>query len=498
MYNCGIINCASLIDGVAEKAGFPAEFPAALKRAAVKAAKTAAAAAEREDFRDAGLLTIDGEDARDFDDAVAATALSGGGFRLLVAIADVSAYVAPESPLDLEARQRGNSVYLPDRVLPMLPAALSDDACSLRPDEDRLCLVCDMRIEAGGDIRQYRFARGIMRSKRRAIYEQAAEEMKKGPRAMKNLAAAARQLRKKRRENGAFMMERPEMRLTIKRGVPHLGECPRTAAHIAIEECMIAANRCAADFLIRRRMPALHRVHKKPTAENLKKLRTALKPLHIDFPHARPCGADFGKALEEVASRDPQLADCLTPIFLGALARAEYAHDEKTGHFGLACSRYLHFTSPIRRYPDLLAHRAILAGLGDDSGGALAKSLSKLNWKQTGAHCSQTESVADKAGWEVRQRLLCGRAEKHIGKTFAAIVSGGVHFGVFVTVPELGVDGLVKVSSLPGFWKHAPATNQFTSRQTGETLGLGDRLRLRLTAVAPEKGRADFEFVDLN
>ena len=483
-----MISGASLIDDVVAARGLAAEFAPSLTQAAAKAANSDAAADEvaREDLRKLRWITIDGADARDFDDAVACVPLSSGGFRLWTAIADVAAFVPPQSPLDEEARRRGNSVYLPDRVLPMLPSALSNGACSLNPDEDKLCLACAMDID-GGDIKKYRFTRGRMRSKRRMTYDEAAREMDGGPQYLQSLSAVGRDLRRRRRERGAFMMERPETIAALNAdGIPELRTTRRNEAHLLIEECMIAANRCAADFVIRRRLPALHRVHKKPTAESVRMLRALLSSLGVDFP-ARPAAQDFGDAMDAVAAKDAALADCLLPVLLGALARAEYAPDEKTGHFGLSCARYLHWTSPIRRYPDLLAHRAILAGLSGET-----PRLPDL--REIGAHCSQTEIIADKAGWDCRQKLLCWRAENEVGREYEVMVSGAAPFGLFVASPELGVDGMLRVSSMPGYWRYEPERRRMT-RRDGRVLGLGARLRVRLSSVSPEKGRANFEAV---
>ncbi|MGI9307525.1 MAG: ribonuclease R family protein [Gammaproteobacteria bacterium] len=458
----------------------PGEFSAELSQAAEDAAKNPQKA-QREDFRNLDFITIDGADARDFDDAVRCTPLPGGGFCLQTAIADVAAFVLPGSPLDEEARRRGNSVYLPDRVLPMLPAALSNGACSLSPDEDKLCLFCEMEIR-GGEIEKYRFARGVMRSQRRTTYEEAAAEMSGK---LHPLSAVAQELKQTRQKRGAFIMEIPEMRAVVSdSGVPELLEIRRNEAHIAVEECMIAANRCAADFVISRELPALHRIHRKPAAESLENLRRALRPLGIDFP-AHPAAGDFSAALEAVSAKDEALAGCFLPVLLGALARAEYAPDEKTGHFGLSCARYLHFTSPIRRYPDLLAHRAVIAGIAGQKNAA--EDLSEI-----GAHCSQTEIAADKAGWECRQRLLCLRAADKIGEEYEVAVSGVTHFGVFVAAAELGADGLMRFSSLPGYWEYNAGLRRATHRASGRVLELGSRLRARLSAVSPEKGRADF------
>ena len=466
----------------------PGAFSAAQNREAERAAKIVPAQddAAREDLRKLRLITIDGADARDFDDAVFCAPADGGGFVLWAAIADVAAFVPPGGALDLEARRRGNSVYLPDRVLPMLPSALSNGACSLASGEDKLCLACEMEIRADGTIQKYRFMRGLMRSKRRMTYPEAAREMRNGAQYMRTLAQVGDALRRERRARGAFMMERPELQAALSaNGAPELQVVRRNEAHLAIEECMIAANRCAADFVIRRRLPALHRVHKKPAADNVKMLRAILSPLGISFP-ARPAARDFGDAMDSIAAKDAALADCLLPVLLGALSRAEYAPDSKTGHFGLACARYLHWTSPIRRYPDLLSHRAILAGLAGDK-----PKIPDL--REIGAQCSQSEVAADKAGWDCRQKLLCWRAQNQVGREYEVMISGAAQFGVFVFSPELGVDGMLRLASMPGYWTCDAEKRQLTRRGDGRVLGLGAQLRARLVSVSPEKGRANFE-----
>ena len=469
----------ALINGVVADRGFSAKFSPELLAESAAAAKRTPDSNGREDFRRLPLMTIDGADARDFDDAVLCEP-SGGGFCLRVAVADVAAYVAAGSALDEEARRRGNSVYLPDRVLPMLPPALSDDACSLNPNQDKLCLLCEMHIK-GGEILKYRFARGVMRSQRRLTYEQAFAEMQNG--GLRPLAAAAEELKRARRKCGAFMMENPEKRVVLSGGKPKLEDFRRNAAHIAVEEFMIAANRCAADFLITRRLPALHRIHKSPEPESIQNLRRTLTAQGVKFP-ARPKASDFGAAWLALAKKDAELAECLLPVLLGALARAEYKPDEETGHFGLACPRYLHFTSPIRRYPDLLAHRAIIAGLAGEK-------FSADGLEETGAHCSHAEIIADKAGWDCRQKLLCALASDKVGLEYDAMVSGGSNFGLFVVVGELGVDGLLRFASMPGYWRYDSGLRRAVNRNSGQVWEAGNRLRVKLTAVAPEKGRAD-------
>lgn len=471
-----------LIDDVADARGFADSFSSNHYEAAKRAASAVPADAPgREDLRNIPLVTMDGADARDFDDAIACR-VENAALRLWVAIADVAAFVPHGEALDKEAARRGNSVYLPGRVYPMLPPALSDDACSLNPDEDRLCLACEMTIE-DGEIKDYRFIRGVMRSGRRYVYEEAAADMKAG--LLPDLTRVGHELRQARLRRGAFMMERPEVAVFIENGEPEIRTIRRNAAHLLVEECMIAANRCAADFVIRRRIPALHRVHKPPSVAGVRSLTAVLEPLGISFP-ARPEAQDFGKAMDRIAAMDSALADCLLPAVLGALSRAEYAPDSKTGHFGLACDRYLHFTSPIRRYPDLVAHRAIIAGM--ENAKPPAADMSDL-----GAHCSETEVSADKAGWECRQKLLCWRARRMKGMDFDVVVSGTLRFGVFVSVPELGIDGMARIASFPGYWEHDAASNSFTSSRTGRVIRIGDRMRMRLISISPEQGKADFK-----
>jgi ribonuclease R len=478
----------SLISGVVKERKLPANFSKDLLQLATQAAIKPASVV-RENFCETPFITIDGQDARDFDDAVACEP-TASGINLTVAIADVAAYVKPGDALDNEAKKRGNSVYLPDRVLPMLPPALSNDSCSLIPQQERLCLVCEMELR-DGIVQRYRFARGTMRSRQRLTYDEAAILMKNGPTHMQLLGIIGEALRLARRQRGGFIMDRPEINLTLAANDDiFMIQNQRNIAHYAIEECMIAANRCAADFVIRQRLPALHRVHKHPPAENVKKLRAVLAELNIDFP-SEPIARDFSDALDNLNKRDPDLGDNLLPLLLGTLARAEYAPDEKTGHFGLACNRYLHFTSPIRRYPDLLTHRAIISALEGKKSTVSHEELVTI-----GAQCSQSEINADKAGWECRQRLLCWKARNQIGLDFEGVVSGTTSFGVFVSIAELGVDGLVRLSEVPGFWKHDYERRQFVETG-GQVLKLGSRLQVRLLSVAPSKGRADFKAIKI-
>ena len=485
-----------LIDALLYERGLATVFPASAAREGERFAQDPpGAGGERRDIRDLPLATLDGADARDFDDAVWGQALPDGTTRVVVAIADVAAHVPQHSALDREARRRGTSVYLPDRVVPMLPEVLSNDTCSLRADEDRLCVGADMTLR-DGETTAYRMFRGVMRSRRRMTYDEADAAAKFGDGkgkiagevldSLRALGAAAADMRERRRERGGMLLERPEKTAQVSDGKVYAAEFSRNEAHWLIEECMIAANRCAADFIIRHRRAALHRAHKRPDDESIAKLAIALRSAGLPPLPRRPKAADFAAPLMAAEQRDPKLADALMSTVLGAIGRAEYTPESKTGHFGLACRRYLHFTSPIRRYPDLVAHRVLTSILTGD------KSGTDSDLAQLGTHCSETEAAADKIGWNCRQRLLCWAARERLGDTFDAYVSGASQFGIFVYAPEAGLDGMLRLSSLPGYWRKEPGASRFVCAENGRSIALGDKLRLQLTAAAAETGKADF------
>lgn len=489
-----------LIDALIYERGLATVFPAsALKEAARFAKSPPGAGGERRDLRDLPLVTLDGADARDFDDAVWGEALPDGKTRVVVAIADVAAHVPPQSPLDREARRRGTSVYLPDRVVPMLPEALSNNACSLRPDEDRLCLGADLTVADGATV-AYRMFRGVMRSRRRMTYEEADAEARrpegKGKiaaelrKSLLALGAAADAMREHRRQRGGMLLERPEKTAEIRDGRVYAAELVRNAAHWLIEECMIAANRCAADFIIRHRRPALHRAHPRPDDESVAKLAIALREAGLPPLPRRPRAADFARPLEAAEKKDPRLADALTSTVLGAIGRANYTPEFKIGHFGLACQRYLHFTSPIRRYPDLVAHRVLTEIITGKKSPATAAATADL--AELGRHCSETEAAADKMGLNCRQRLLCWAARERLGDEFDAYVAGAAPFGIFLYAPKPGLDGMLRLSSLPGYWRKEPNAPRFASAKGDKTIGLGDQLRVQLVAADPQTGKADF------
>jgi ribonuclease R len=455
---------------------------------------------EREDLTRRPLVTIDGETAKDFDDAVYCER-EGKGFRLWVGIADVSHYAKHGDALDLEARARGNSVYFPRRVIPMLPEALSNGLCSLNPEVERLCLTCEMVVGARGDIKDYRFYPAVMRSHARLTYTKVAEILADpgGEEArrqdqlvphLQNLYALFRVLVKARERRGAIDFESVETRMEFddQGKITAIYPVERNDAHRLIEECMLAANVCASDFLQRHEHPALYRIHEGPTPEKLKALREFLREFGLqlgggDDPHAK----DYAKLLSEIRGRpDYQL---LQTVLLRSLRQAMYS-PENVGHFGLAYEAYTHFTSPIRRYPDLLVHRAIkavLAGATYDPG----------DWVALGQHCSDTERRADEATRDVESWLKAYYMRDRIGERFSGSISGVAAFGVFVALDEVYVEGMVHVSELGNdYFQYDAARHQLLGERTRKRFRLGDRIQVSLTRADLETTRLDFVLAD--
>ncbi len=471
----------------------PHEFPAsALAEAA--AAKPADAAG-RSDLRGLDLVTIDGSDARDFDDAVwaepDADPENPGGWHLVVAIADVAHYVAPGSALDREAELRGNSVYFPDRVVPMLPEALSNGLCSLRPSEDRACLAAHLWIDREGRKRRHAFERAIMRSAARLTYEevQAAHDGATKPpipeRRLDALYGAFAALDRARIARGALALDLVEYRVVLDATNTPAAVEPRQRldSHKLIEEFMILANVAAAEELESRHRPSLYRVHDAPDPDRVDMLRQALAD--IDVPGLALAKGQvlrpelFNRVLARVAGR-PE-APVVNDLVLRAQAQAVYS-PANIGHFGLALGRYMHFTSPIRRYADLLVHRALLGEI-----------LPAAKLDAIGKHVSATErraTAAERAAIErYRAQLLGGR----IGEVFAGRVSGVARFGLFVTLAENGADGLLPIASLPSdFYRFDPSVMKLKGRHTKRIFGLGDALSLRLAEADPIGGRLIF------
>ncbi len=449
----------------------------------------------REDVRSLSLVTIDGETARDFDDAVYAEP-NASGFRLVVAIADVSWYVKPEDELDREARERGNSVYFPRRVIPMLPEALSNGLCSLNPEVDRLCMVCDMQVTQEGAIHQYRFYPAVMHSRARLTYTQVAEALESPERAnetlkpllphLKHLEAVFKCFLTAREHRGAidFSSEETRMVFNAQGKIESIIPVERNDAHRLIEECMLAANVCAADFLHSHEHPVLYRVHPGPAEERLESLRDFLGEfgLHLSGGET-PKAGDYAHLIRKIQGRPDQ--HLIETVMLRSLQQARYS-PENVGHFGLAYPAYVHFTSPIRRYPDLLVHRAIRAVLA-------GKTYGPVDWKQIGQHCSMTERRADDATRDVESWLKCFFMKDRIGDEFVGSVSAVTSFGLFVLLDEFYVEGLVHISELGADYFHFDAPrHQLLGERTGQRFRLGDRLRVQLARVDMESNKIDF------
>ncbi len=454
-------------------------------------------AGARTDLRAIPLVTIDGEDARDFDDAVFAEPVDGG-FHILVAIADVAAYVHPGSALDADARARGNSVYFPDRAVPMLPEALSAGWCSLRPGEDRACLFAEIDIDASGRKLRHRFGRGLMHSAARLTYEQAeASHGSAQPIApsLPALFAASEVLLAARAERGTLDLPLPERRVVLgdDGAVLRVEARPRLASHRLVEEIMLLANVSAAEELERLRLPAVWRVHAPPTEEKLEALRGFLRAMRISLPqggHVR--AGDLQRALERLDGHDA--APLVAEMMLRAQSQAAYAV-ENIGHFGLCLPKYVHFTSPIRRYADLLVHRALIRGLGLGDDGLADAEIPTL--AACSAAISATERRAAAAEREAMDRALALFMADHVGTVFPARISGVTRFGLFVTLDESGASGLVPMSSLGNdFWHFDATTQTLLGRRHGKTWRLAQQAAVRLVEANGITGGLTFHMAN--
>jgi ribonuclease R len=472
-------------EALAEARGWPSEVPAKAKEG-------------REDLRHLPLVTIDGADARDFDDAVYCER-HGEGWRLVVAIADVSYYVRADSPLDREARSRGTSVYFPDRVVPMLPEALSNGLCSLNPKVDRLCHVCDMHVSAEGVVTRSRFYEAVMRSAARLTYTEAAEilmmvhphgahaERKPG---LVELNAVYEAFAAQRKQRGAIDFDLPETKIELdERGqVRRVRPVERLVTHKIIEECMIAANVEAAKRLRKARIPALYRVHEGPDADRLDELLLFLRTFGHKLTPSKLSPKEINRVLALVAGR-PE-AELVETVVLRSMSQARY-QPKDLGHFGLALGAYAHFTSPIRRYPDLLVHRALKWASEKRSAKGYRYGLEEM--ERLGEHCSATERRADEATREVAERLKCIYLKDRVGETFDVIISSVVPFGLFVRLPEVQADGLVHVTSLPRDYYHREgAGTALKGERSGRSYKLTETLKVRLVAVNVEERKIDF------
>jgi ribonuclease R len=456
----------------------------------------------RTDLRDVPLVTIDGEDARDLDDAVFCERKSSG-WRLLVAIADVSHYVLPDTALDAEAVKRGNSVYFPERVIPMLPEVLSNGLCSLNPEVDRLCMVCEMQISAAGKIARSRFFEGVMRSHARLTYEKVAAMVVDNDQTLRkhyhtlvphleDLHELYRALRQARETRGAIDFETTETRIIFgkDRKIESIVPLERNDAHKMIEECMIAANVAAARFLIRQKMPTLFRVHGRPDGEKVENLQEFLRELGLSISGGlRPDAKDYARLLAAVRGRPDE--HLINTVLLRSMPRAEY-HPENIGHFGLAHEKYVHFTSPIRRYPDLLVHRALRHVLREQK--AATFDYSHADMQAFGEQCSMTERRADDATRDAVDWLKCEYMLEHIGGTFRGVISSVTSFGIFVELKDVYIEGLVHVTALGNdYYHYDPTRHRLMGERTHKIYRLGDTVVVNVVQVNLDDRKIDLE-----
>jgi ribonuclease R len=491
---------------------------------------------QRVDLRDVPLVTIDGEDARDFDDAVYCEPMPQGGWRLLVAIADVSHYVKSGDAIDLEARLRSTSVYFPRRVIPMLPEKLSNGLCSLNPQVDRLVLVCDAVIDGNGTLEAYQFYNAVMHSAARLTYDEvwsilSGRDMsavrKRAPLVahLQNLYDLFKALLGAREARGAIDFDTVETQIVVDASgrIEKIVPRHRNDAHRLIEECMLAANVCAADFIERSRHEALFRVHEGPTPEKLQLLKDFLRLVGLSLSGgATPKPSDYAQLSKAIRARPD--ADVLQTMMLRSMQQAIYT-PENSGHFGLAYEAYTHFTSPIRRYPDLLTHRVIKALLvskryspqplntqeaqaaqrprgpkrndASNKPAVASRGSDHQVWVQYGLVCSGNERRADDASRDVQAWLKCQYMRERVGEQFAGRISGVAPFGVFVTLQDLYVDGLVHVSELGSeYFQYNDVAHELRGERTGRRFKLNDELHVQVSRVDLEARRIEFRLVE--
>ncbi|TPS52243.1 ribonuclease R [Acinetobacter baumannii] len=480
--------------------GLPYEFPDEVIKEAESFKEPAEQDREgRVDLRDLALVTIDGEDARDFDDAVYAEKRPGGGYRVVVAIADVSHYVRLDSALNEEAEERGTSVYFPHFVLPMLPEALSNGLCSLNPHVDRLCMVCDLKLSRTGRVTGYEFYPAVMHSKARLTYTQVGQYFEGATdaipkdrdihKSLNTLFQLYQILKNLRVDRHAMEFETIETYMTFDElgGIKEILPRTRNDAHKLIEECMLLANVAAAEYALEHDIPMLYRVHEAPEFSRIQKVKDFVKLLGLPFPD-QPTQADYQKVIE--ATKDRIDAPSIHAVLLRSMMQAYYGA-KNAGHYGLAYEAYTHFTSPIRRYPDLLLHRAIKAHLKQKpyplSGAAL---------DDAGEHFSQTERRADEASRSVTTWLKCHYMQQHLGDEFIGIVSAVTEFGLFVTLKDLYVDGMIHISQLgDDFFIYDQASQNLIGQNRGQVFGLGDEVKIQVAGVNLEERKIDFQLI---
>lgn len=495
------------------KHDIPHSFPSAVEKQLTKWAEDVPEEAKRGrvDLRDLPLVTIDGEDARDFDDAVFCQK-QGKGWKLWVAIADVSYYVRPKSALDTEAYNRGNSVYFPNRVVPMLPEKLSNGLCSLNPQVDRLCMVCEMTISAKGKMTDYQFYEAVMNSHARLTYNKVAKILEKDTALcdryaslvphLQDLHEMYRALVKARQQRGAIEFETIESKFIFNAlgRIERIEPVVRNDAHKIIEECMILANIASANFMEKHQEPALYRIHAVPGEEKLTAFRSFLAECGLSLSGGnKPTPMDYAQLLEQIKPRPDH--ELIQTMLLRSMSQAVYSADN-IGHFGLALEEYAHFTSPIRRYPDLTLHRGIKYLLAKKKGskrkttdtGGYHYQLEEMD--VFGAHCSSTERRADDATREVADWLKCEYMQDHVGEEFEGVISSVTGFGFFVRLNDLFIDGLVHISGLANdYYLFDMPKQRLIGENSGMIFRLGDAVKVRVEAVSLEQKQIDFSLI---
>ena len=495
------------------KHDIPHSFPSAVEKQLKKWAEDVPEEAKRGrvDLRDLPLVTIDGEDARDFDDAVFCQK-QGKGWKLWVAIADVSYYVRPKSALDTEAYNRGNSVYFPNRVVPMLPEKLSNGLCSLNPQVDRLCMVCEMTISAKGKMTDYQFYEAVMNSHARLTYNKVAKILEKDTALCERYASLVPHLQdlhdmyqalvKARQQRGAIEFETIESKFIFNAlgRIERIEPVVRNDAHKIIEECMILANIASANFMEKHQEPALYRIHAVPGEEKLTAFRSFLAECGLSLSGGnKPTPMDYAQLLEQIKPRPDH--ELIQTMLLRSMSQAVYSADN-IGHFGLALEEYAHFTSPIRRYPDLTLHRGIKYLLAKKKGskrkttdtGGYHYQLEEMD--VFGAHCSSTERRADDATREVADWLKCEYMQDHVGEEFEGVISSVTGFGFFVRLNDLFIDGLVHISGLANdYYLFDMPKQRLIGENSGMIFRLGDVVKVRVEAVSLEQKQIDFSLI---
>ena len=495
------------------KHDIPHSFPSAVEKQLKKWAEDVPEEAKRGrvDLRDLPLVTIDGEDARDFDDAVFCQK-QGKGWKLWVAIADVSYYVRPKSALDTEAYNRGNSVYFPNRVVPMLPEKLSNGLCSLNPQVDRLCMVCEITLSAKGKMTDYRFYEAVMNSHARLTYNKVAKILEKDTALCDRYASLVPHLQdlhemyqalvKARRQRGAIEFETIESKFIFNAlgRIERIEPVVRNDAHKIIEECMILANIASANFMEKHQEPALYRIHAVPSEEKLTAFRSFLAECGLSLSGGnKPTPTDYAQLLEQIKPRPDH--ELIQTMLLRSMSQAVYSADN-IGHFGLALEEYAHFTSPIRRYPDLTLHRGIKYLLAKQKGskrkttdtGGYHYQLEEIDG--FGAHCSSTERRADDATREVADWLKCEYMQDHVGEEFDGVISSVTGFGFFVRLNDLFIDGLVHISGLANdYYLFDMPKQRLIGENSGMIFRLGDAVKVRVEAVSLEQKQIDFSLI---